>query len=79
MEAMKELNRLGTTIIYVSHYMEEIEELCQRVVIADHGEIIEDMEKEALKTKYSNNEQKSLEQVFLGLTGTSLRDEEELR
>lgn len=35
-----ELNRQGTTIIYTTHYMEEVEKLCSRVVIMNEGQII---------------------------------------
>lgn len=40
LESIKELNRLGTTIVYSSHYMEEVEAICDRVVIMDHGHMI---------------------------------------
>lgn len=40
LESVKELNRKGTTIIYTSHYMEEVEDLCQRIAIMDHGRVI---------------------------------------
>lgn len=36
LEAVKELNRTGTTVIYTSHYMEEIEALCNRIVLLDN-------------------------------------------
>jgi ABC-2 type transport system ATP-binding protein len=37
---VKELNRRGMTVLYTSHYMEEVEFLCDRVAIMDHGDII---------------------------------------
>lgn len=40
LESVKELNRTGTTVIYTSHYMEEIEEICNRVAIMDFGKVI---------------------------------------
>ncbi len=76
MEAIKELNTRGTTVIYVSHYMEEIEEICNRVVIVDHGSIIEDCGKEELKVKYREQGLMNLEEIFLHLTGKQLRDEQ---
>ncbi|MEH7355331.1 ABC transporter ATP-binding protein [Neobacillus drentensis] len=39
-ETVKRLNSEGMTIIYTSHYMEEVEYLCERVGIVDHGELI---------------------------------------
>ncbi|WHY80048.1 ABC transporter ATP-binding protein [Neobacillus sp. WH10] len=40
LETVKRLNSEGMTIIYTSHYMEEVEYLCERVGIVDHGELI---------------------------------------
>lgn len=40
LETVKELNKEGMTIIYTSHYMEEVEFLCKRIGIIDHGEVI---------------------------------------
>jgi ABC-2 type transport system ATP-binding protein len=39
-EEVRRLNREGTTIIYTSHYMEEVQALCTRVGIIDHGQLI---------------------------------------
>jgi ABC-2 type transport system ATP-binding protein len=40
LETVKELNRRGMTVLYTSHYMEEVEFLCDRVGIMDHGKLI---------------------------------------
>jgi len=40
LETVKELNRRGMTVLYTSHYMEEVEFLCDRVGIIDHGTLI---------------------------------------
>jgi ABC-2 type transport system ATP-binding protein len=40
LETVKELNRRGMTVLYTSHYMEEVEFLCDRVAIVDHGRVI---------------------------------------
>lgn len=37
LEGIKEMNRAGASIIYTSHYMEEVEEICSRIIIMDHG------------------------------------------
>jgi ABC-2 type transport system ATP-binding protein len=40
LNSVRKLNRQGSTIIYTSHYMEEVEEICSRIAIIDHGKII---------------------------------------
>ena len=52
LESVKKINEEGTTIIYTSHYMEEIEELCNNISIMDKGKIIARGTKEALKTNF---------------------------
>jgi linearmycin/streptolysin S transport system ATP-binding protein len=39
-ENLEELKRRGKTLLYTTHYMEEAERLCDRVVIMDHGRVI---------------------------------------
>ncbi len=39
-ENILELRRLGRTIVYTTHYMEEAERLCDRVAIMDHGKLL---------------------------------------
>jgi ABC-2 type transport system ATP-binding protein len=41
-ENLEELARRGKAIVYTTHYMEEAERLCDRVVIIDHGRVIAD-------------------------------------
>lgn len=76
MEAVLRLNKEGTTIIYTSHYMEEVETLCNRIVLMDKGVIVEDLDKQVYKRKYAAQGLHSLEEIFLHLTGTDLRDME---
>lgn len=40
LESIKDINSAGTTIIYTSHYMEEVEYLCEKIAIIDHGKIL---------------------------------------
>jgi len=40
LQSVKTLNKMGSTIIYTSHYMEEVEEICSRIAIMDHGKVI---------------------------------------
>lgn len=48
--SVRKLNEMGCTIIYTSHYMEEVEEICTRIAIIDHGKIIAEGTKEQLKS-----------------------------
>lgn len=56
LETVKALNARGTTIIYTSHYMEEVEFLCDKVAIIDHGKVIAFDEKEKLKRSVVDSE-----------------------
>lgn len=44
-----------STIILTSHYMEDVKELCERVIIIDHGKIIYDGKLEDIVKKYAKN------------------------
>ncbi|BDG41829.1 ABC transporter ATP-binding protein [Saccharococcus caldoxylosilyticus] len=52
--SVKKLNEMGCTIIYTSHYMEEVEEICTRIAIIDHGKIIAEGTKEQLEAIITN-------------------------
>ncbi len=69
---LKELKKEEKTIVLTTHYMEEAEELCDRVGIIDHGKLI------ALGTPkelISKNQVNNLEELFLKLTGRKIREE----
>ncbi len=53
LESVKKLRDEGSTVIYTSHYMEEVEELCTDIAIMDHGKIIVRGTKEELKAYVS--------------------------
>jgi ABC-2 type transport system ATP-binding protein len=53
---IKKLNEAGATIIYTSHYMEEIEQLCSRIVIMDGGQKIAEGTKQELKRMIKTGE-----------------------
>ncbi|MFL0253083.1 ABC transporter ATP-binding protein [Clostridium neuense] len=54
LESVKKLNKMGSTIIYTSHYMEEIEAICTKIGIIDHGKLIIEGTKEELKNSITN-------------------------
>ncbi len=49
LDGIKKLNEQGATVIYTSHYMEEVEQLCSRIMIMDKGKVIATGSKEELK------------------------------
>ena len=61
LEGIKRLNREGATIVYTSHYMEEVELLCSRIMIMDQGRTIAAGTKEELKAMVGANEKISVE------------------
>ena len=56
LEGITELNRQGATIIYTSHYMEEVEQICSRILIMDKGKEVASGTAEELKRKIKNTE-----------------------
>jgi ABC-2 type transport system ATP-binding protein len=61
LEGIKKLNEEGATIIYTSHYMEEVEQICSRIAIIDKGRVIAHGTKEELKEMISVGEKISME------------------
>ena len=62
----------GKTVVLTTHYMEEAEELCDRVGIIDHGKLITQGTPKELIAK---NQVKNLEELFIKLTGRAIREE----
>lgn len=61
LEGILKLNRLGATIIYTSHYMEEVEHICSRIMILDKGKSIATGTKEQLKAMITLGEKITVE------------------
>lgn len=76
LEKIKYANQNGSTVIYTSHYMEEVEAICSRIGIIDSGKIIALGTKDELVKLITDkpSDKVSLEEVFLSLTGKNLRD-----
>jgi len=82
-EMIRKIKREGVTVVITTHYMDEAEQLCDRLAVMDHGKIIkigtpkkfiEDLLASGFK-KEVKVEQANLEDVFLHLTGRHLREE----
>lgn len=56
LESVKTLNKLGSTVLYTSHYMEEVEAICDRVAIMDKGHIIACGTEKELREKVAHEE-----------------------
>lgn len=61
LEGILELNRQGATIVYTSHYMEEVEHICSRIMIIDKGKAIATGTKDELKAMITLGEKITVE------------------
>jgi ABC-2 type transport system ATP-binding protein len=83
-QVIRKIREEGKTIVLTTHYMEEAEELCDRVAIMDYGKIIalappQELISGLLQsgfTKPRAERMATLEDVFLQLTGHALREEQ---
>lgn len=81
-ELVRKIQKKGMTVVITTHYMDEAEELCDRVAIMDNGKIIDIDSPKALVQKLLKRgfkkkkivKQANLEDVFLNLTGHGLRE-----
>jgi ABC-2 type transport system ATP-binding protein len=61
LEGIQKLNKLGATIVYTSHYMEEVEQICSRIAIMDKGKIIATGTNDELKGMINSGEKITIE------------------
>ncbi len=69
---LRNLNKKGMTVFLTTHFMDEAEQLCDRIAIIDQGKIITEGTPEELIKK---NKVKNMEEVFLKVTGHGLGNE----
>lgn len=82
-DLIREIRNNGTTVIITTHYMDEAEQLCDRIAIMDEGKIIkldtpDGMIDELVATGFERPKQvksANLEDVFIHLTGKDMREE----
>lgn len=65
LSGIMELNHQGSTIIYTSHYMEEVEQICSRIAIIDHGRVLATGTTEELKKMIKTGETITIEAISL--------------
>jgi len=63
----------GMTVFLTTHYMEEADQLSQRVAFLDQGHIVALDTPERLKAEYGKSDRTTLEDIFIQLTGSDLR------
>ena len=73
-ETILRLRDEGMTVLYTTHYMEEADRLCDNIGVMDRGRLIALDTPVGLKSAIGDPDEVTLEQVFLNLTGRSLRD-----
>lgn len=82
-DLIREIRDSGTTVIITTHYMDEAEELCDRIAIMDQGKIVkldspENMIDDLVKSGFERKKQvknANLEDVFLTLTGHEWKED----
>jgi ABC-2 type transport system ATP-binding protein len=82
-DLLREVRAEGVTLVITTHYMEEAEQLCDRIAIMDQGRIVKSdsprgLIEDLLGTGFRKpmiRQEATLEDVFLSLTGKALRDD----
>ncbi|MGW7271528.1 ABC transporter ATP-binding protein [Streptomyces sp. NPDC054864] len=62
----------GTTVVLTTHYLDEADALCDRLVVIDKGVVVAEGTPSALKLRYGGSIDASLQDTFLAVTGRDL-------
>ncbi len=74
LSSIKKLQNQGMTVIYTTHYMEEVEVISSRIIIMDHGAVIAEGTKESLKEDIQNEKRYIIEVEENGTMGLLFQD-----
>jgi ABC-2 type transport system ATP-binding protein len=69
---LRDLNKRGMTVFLTTHFMDEAEQLCDRIAIMDKGQIVT---VGTVPELLATHQAKNLEEIFLKTTGSNLADE----
>jgi ABC-2 type transport system ATP-binding protein len=72
LKTVKRINKSGCTVVYCSHYMEEVQEICDEIGILDQGRLLAHGSLQQLLN--GRKKAKNLEELFMRLTRHRLRD-----
>lgn len=77
LEGILKLNKAGSTVVYTSHYMEEVEQICSRIVIMDKGKTIASGTNDDLKSMIKSGEKITIE--IFNLDSNILKDIKDIK
>ncbi|MFF3640492.1 ABC transporter ATP-binding protein [Streptomyces sp. NPDC002564] len=62
----------GTTVVLTTHYLDEADALCDRLVVVDRGEVVAEGTPSALKLRHGGSPDATLQDAFLAITGRAI-------
>lgn len=72
LEELVKINREGTTVMFISHYLEEAESICDKIALMDGGRVV--LEGNPCELSEQHPDCKNLEALYFKLTGKQMRD-----
>lgn len=74
LERVHDLVRTGTSVLYATHYMEEVSKVCSHILLLDHGKVLASGDLKTLLHGSGNAVFENLESLFMHHTQRQLRD-----